>query len=83
VKLVYPKHYIVHIGKVIGGPTCCPIHKTNETFLLRILVEIGVMPSVGEVRRNRADLIEDVTCHQRIVIGPRVIDIFFGEKEAD
>ena len=30
---------------------------TNERFLPRILVDIGVYPSVSEIRRNRPDLV--------------------------
>lgn len=29
---------------------------TNERFLPRILVDIGVYPSISEIRRNRKDL---------------------------
>jgi len=30
---------------------------TNERFLPRILVELGIYPSIGEIRRNRKDLL--------------------------
>lgn len=30
---------------------------TNERFLPRILVDIGIYPSVSEIRRNRPDLV--------------------------
>ena len=30
---------------------------TNETFLLRILVAIGIFPSVNEIRRNKPELV--------------------------
>lgn len=31
---------------------------TNERFLPRILVEIGIFPSVSEIRRNKPELIK-------------------------
>lgn len=33
---------------------------TNERFLPRILVDIGVYPSVSEIRRNRPDLVRSL-----------------------
>lgn len=32
-------------------------HFTDELYLPRILVEIGIYPSVAEIRRNRRDLL--------------------------
>lgn len=31
-------------------------HYTNERFLPKILVELGIYPSINEIRRNRKDL---------------------------
>ena len=31
-------------------------HFTNERFLPRILVDLGIMKSISEIRRNRKDL---------------------------
>ena len=30
---------------------------TNERFLPKLLVELGIYPSISEIRRNRSDLI--------------------------
>lgn len=35
---------------------------TNERFLPRILVDIGIYPSVSEIRRNKPELMVELNC---------------------
>lgn len=86
----YPRHYIVNVG----GPDTETYRYygadgyilrraadlcTVERSLPRILTQLGVVSSTSEVRRNRAELVEDLpdSPHfQRINYGKRVVDIF-------
>ncbi|AMQ66553.1 hypothetical protein BH753_gp071 [Bacillus phage Shbh1] len=79
----YPRHHIVNIGlgdqsHSYGSLNVLPTHVTDETYIPRILVDIGAVRSTSEVRRNRKDLVEDVvgTGFQRIEIGKQIVDIF-------
>lgn len=44
---------------------------TNERFLPRILVELGIYPSVNEIRRNKPELVK-VLDHLDFIDGIRV-----------
>lgn len=58
-------------------------HYTNETFLPKILVEIGVAPSVSEVRRNKKDFVKNLEPYDYLEIkwGKRKIFILVGKVE--
>lgn len=58
---------------------------TKEQFLPRILVDIGVAPSVSEVRRNRKDLVKalDKLDYLEIKYGKRRLFILVGLKDGD
>lgn len=70
----YFRHFTVIIGGSDAQP-CCTTLRTNERYLPRILREIGAADSTGEVRRNRPDLMREVSGSERIRIGRKVIDI--------
>lgn len=44
---------------------------TNERFLPKILVELGVYPSLNEIRRNRPDLVRNLDKPDFIEIKPK------------
>lgn len=58
---------------------------TKEQFLPRILVDIGIAPSVSEVRRNRKDLVKtlDQLDYLEIKYGKRRLFILVGLKDGD
>ena len=58
-----------------------PCHFTEERFLPRILVTLGVFRSTGEVRKNRSDLFRtlDKLDMEELKIGKRVIWLLVGE----
>ncbi|WP_178023069.1 hypothetical protein [uncultured Paenibacillus sp.] len=68
------RHFTALIGDV-DAPVCCTTLRTNERLIPRILHDIGVVESTGEVRRNRPDLMREVGGNERIRIGRKVIDI--------
>lgn len=71
----YYRHFTVQIGDVTA-PACCTTIRTDECYLPRILREIGVFESTGEVRRNRPDLMREVGGNERIRIGRKVVDVY-------
>ncbi|GIN13182.1 hypothetical protein J26TS2_30490 [Shouchella clausii] len=91
----YPQHYIVNVGgsdsatyRYYGDNSYVLCRAadlcTAERSLPRILTQLGVVTSTSEVRRNRADLVEDLpeSPHfQRVNYGKRVIDIFVHSKK--
>ena len=72
--LLYPNYLDFDMGDV-------PCHFTDERFLPRILVTLGVFRSTGEVRKNRPDLFRtlDKLDMEELKIGKRVIWILIGE----
>lgn len=54
---------------------------TEERNLPRLLVQLGVFPSTSEIRRNRRDLIVDLTVPEfrEIKIGKRKFYILVGK----
>lgn len=44
---------------------------TTERYLPRILVELGIYPSVSEIKRNRADLMITLSDVDFLVIRPK------------
>lgn len=74
------KHFIVAVGGEVpeGMSTCCPVLVTEERHLPSILVELGVFPSISEIRRNRKDLMKRLDSRSRMTlrIGRRVVDIY-------
>jgi hypothetical protein len=86
-KLAYPKHYIVVIGKPLVsleglGLDCqCQTLYTEERFFPRILVDLEVFPSVSEIRKNRKELVKtfDKLDFITFKIGTRVVDVVVGE----
>ena len=88
-KLTYPEHFVVVVGKPLVnleqiGLDCC-LHNTlytEERFLPKILVEIGIFPSISEVRRNRKELIVELNKIDWLTLklGYRVVDIIVGER---
>jgi hypothetical protein len=86
----YAKHYVVVVDEplvsleLLGLDDCEP-YFTTERFLPRILVEIGVFPSVSEVRRNRPDLVRELDKPDwlELKIGKRVVDVVVGRKEEE
>lgn len=56
---------------------------TNERSLARILVEIGFAPSVNEIRRNRPDLMRNLTQFDFLEIkyGKKRCFIAIGEQD--
>ena len=54
---------------------------TNERFLPKILVEIGVAPSANEIRRNRKDLVKTLNELEYLEIkyGKKKIFILVGK----
>ena len=56
---------------------------TEETFLPKIMVEIGIVKSINEVRRNKPNLLMNLDKPNYIEIkwGKRKLFILVGEKE--
>ena len=56
---------------------------TEETFLPKIMIEIGIVKSINEVRRNKPDLLMNLDKPNYIEIkwGKRKLFILVGEKE--
>jgi hypothetical protein len=56
---------------------------TNETFLPKILVELGVAPSVSEVRRNKKEFVKNLEPYDYLEIkwGKRRLFILVGKVE--
>ena len=55
---------------------------TNETFLPRILVAIGIFPSVNEIRRNKPELVvnlDEIGFIELKVTRKRKVWIMIGE----
>lgn len=55
---------------------------TNETFLPRILVAIGIFPSVNEIRRNKPELVvnlDEIGFIELKVTRKRKVWIIIGE----
>lgn len=84
----FAKEYEVCAGKPLVtddeiGFKCAV--KTDEGFLPRILVDLSIFPSVSQVRKNRPDLIRELTGYgwETFKIGKRVIDIVYGFPEED
>lgn len=74
-KTDFYRHFTVIIGDV-DVPECCRTLRTENRYLPAILTELGVFPSVGQIRRNRRDLMREVNGNERIRIGRKVIDIY-------
>lgn len=70
----YYRHYTVIIGGV-DAQGCCATYRTDERYLPRILRGIGVFESAADVKRNRRDLVREVSGNERIRVGRKVIDI--------
>lgn len=58
-----------------------PCHYTEERFLPRILVTMGVFRSTGEVKKNRPDLFRtlDKLDMEELKVGKRVIWLLIGD----
>ncbi len=69
------RHFTVIIGDV-DAPECCRTLRTENRYLPAILTELGVFLSVGQIRRNRRDLMREVNGNERIRVGRKVIDIY-------
>lgn len=56
---------------------------TNETFLPKILLECGVVPSVSEVRRNKPNLVVNLNEVDFLEIkwGKQKVFVAVGERE--
>ena len=54
---------------------------TEETFLPRIMVELGIVKSVNEVRRNKPELVKELNNYdyQEIKWGKRKLFILVGK----
>lgn len=55
---------------------------TEETFLPKIMVDIGIVKSINEIRRNKPDLLMNLDKYDYIEIkgGKRKLFILVGEK---
>lgn len=87
-KITYPKHHIIIIGKPLislqeFGLDCCPQNTlwTSDRFLPNALVDLGIIESKAEVRKNRKELIKN--CEKAdwftLKFGHRIVDVVVGE----
>lgn len=74
-KTDFYRHFTVIIDDV-DVPECCRTLRTENRYLPTILTELGVFPSVDQIRRNRRDLMREVNENECIRIGRKVIDIY-------
>lgn len=56
---------------------------TEETFLPKIMVELGIVKSVNEVKRNKPDFVRELNEYDYLEIkwGKRKLFILVGETE--
>lgn len=81
-RLDYYRHFTAIIGAV-DAQECCTTLRTQERYLPAILRELGVFESIAEIRRNRRDLMREVSGNERVRVGRKVIDIFYGGGGAE